>query len=485
MRRTNASSMLGTLRSWYTSQARSSDANGRAVSGSRPARRRLWTSCTSWRRAASVRSLRRSSRIWRMASVVPAPKIASSAKKITSRRVRVLPKIAAQRRRVRARTGGAAVLGRGTLGSPSASSGIAAASNPGFGGGTPFAMSADLAMTRSRFGARPRAEDISVKLIARRFPLALGLTGELPECKRPRPNIRAAGERRACLLWAVGALGVAACGPGDRLEREGRVRREVPAALLQLLPQVGVESGRVGAGGADPERERLPPLVEARKLHPDGQLGLGDVVESGGFEQLGQVASAGARERGFVPSAGIELTGGGPEHADRGAPTGEVPDAGDDDPAGTRDPRHLAQAADRIRHEVHDELREGDVELGVGEGQLLRGRTSDGDSGMALAGSGHELLRRVDGRDRFGAEPRHELPGQGAGAAPDVQRPLPTLEAREVGKPRRQPSRVTPHEAVVRIGGDEEAHLGRPRPRLRDLSFRPTKRPQRRLPSTS
>ena len=52
---------------------------------------------------------------------------------------------------------------------------------------------------------------------------------------------------------------------------------------------------------------------------------------------------------------------------------------------------------------MHNELREGNVELGIGKGQLLRGGKSDVDAGVALTGSDHEWLRRVDGRHRLGA----------------------------------------------------------------------------------
>ena len=36
------------------------------------------------------------------------------------------------------------------------------------------------------------------------------------------------------------------------------------------------------------------------------------------------------------------------------------------------------------------QLREGNVELGIGKGQLLRGRTPDVDAGIALVGGDHE-----------------------------------------------------------------------------------------------
>jgi hypothetical protein len=253
---------------------------------------------------------------------------------------------------------------------------------------------------------------------------------------------------------------VAACGPGDCLEREGRGRRKLPAALFQLLAPDGVEARHICTRGTDTESKRLPPIVEARVLDPDGQLGLVDVVEVGGLEQLGKVARAGSRELGFVPSGRIELPNRRPEQAERAPPTGVVPDTSNDHPARTGDSRHLAQAADGIRHEMDDKLRKGDVEFGIGKGQLLRGGTSDVDAGVARTSGDYEWLRRVDGGYRLGAEPRYELAGQGAGPATDVERSLSSLDAREVGELGRKLRRIAPHESVVRVGGDGEAHPG-------------------------
>jgi hypothetical protein len=74
---------------------------------------------------------------------------------------------------------------------------------------------------------------------------------------------------------------------------------------------------------------------------------------------------------------------------------------------------------------MHNELREGNVELGIGKGQLLRDGMSDVDAGVALTGGDHKWLRGVDGRHRLGAEPRYELAGQGAGPATNVKRRCP------------------------------------------------------------
>jgi hypothetical protein len=88
---------------------------------------------------------------------------------------------------------------------------------------------------------------------------------------------------------------------------------------------------------------------------------------------------------------------------------------------------------------MHNELREGNVEFGIGKGQLLRGGESNLDAGMALTGGDHELFRRVDGRHGLGADPRYELAGQGTGPATHVERSLPSLHAPEVGELGRKP----------------------------------------------
>ncbi len=53
---------------------------------------------------------------------------------------------------------------------------------------------------------------------------------------------------------------------------------------------------------------------------------------------------------------------------------------------------------------------------------------------VPVAGGGDERCRGVDGGNRFGAEPRDQLGGEGAGAAADIEHPLPgrTRPARRV-----------------------------------------------------
>ena len=126
---------------------------------------------------------------------------------------------------------------------------------------------------------------------------------------------------------------MAACGPGDCLEREGRDRRKLPAALFQLLAPDGVEPGRICPAGPTPSVNGSHQSSKLAYSHLDGQVGVVDVVETGGLEQLGKVARAGPRESDSSASAGIELPNRRPEQAERAPPTGVVPDASGDDPA--------------------------------------------------------------------------------------------------------------------------------------------------------
>jgi len=83
---------------------------------------------------------------------------------------------------------------------------------------------------------------------------------------------------------------------------------------------------------------------------------------------------------------------------------------------------------------MHNELRERNVKLGIGKGQLLGGGMPDVDAGVALTGDKHKCLLRVDGSRRLGTEPRYELTGQGAGPATYVERSLSLLDAPEIGE---------------------------------------------------
>jgi len=100
--------------------------------------------------------------------------------------------------------------------------------------------------------------------------------------------------------------------------------------------------------------------------------------------EVGQVAGPAAGADRPSLDLRIERLGGIPERTDRAA-VGEVPHACGDDAAVPRHPRHLAEACDRIVHDVDHELGERRIEAASFERQILSRRADDLDSGMAAA----------------------------------------------------------------------------------------------------
>ncbi len=77
---------------------------------------------------------------------------------------------------------------------------------------------------------------------------------------------------------------------------------------------------------------------------------------------------------------------------------------------------------------MHDELGEHDVEGAVREGERLDRAEAHVDARELPPGRLDERLGGVDGRDRPGAEAGHELCGEAAGAAADVEGGLARLQ---------------------------------------------------------
>ena len=92
------------------------------------------------------------------------------------------------------------------------------------------------------------------------------------------------------------------------------------------------------------------------------------------------------------------------------------------------------------------------------------------DVRLPLPESGNEGLGRVDGGDAGGSDALDEHGRERAGSRAHVQHALSRLDAREVREERGERGRVPPHEPVVRLGCDGEAHRGglysRTEPRL-------------------
>ncbi len=163
------------------------------------------------------------------------------------------------------------------------------------------------------------------------------------------------------------------------------------------------------------------------------------------------MAGASAGELRLVDRVRVELSRRFPEGTQRTASAGVVPDARDHDSTSPDHPRHLVQPGDRIRHEVDDELGERRIEAVVGEGECLGARLPNVDPGVPLPRRSDERLRGVGGGDRIGAQARHQLGGERARPAPDVDHPLPGIDAREIRQLRRQEPRPETHEPVVRV----------------------------------
>src|SRR6266576_3626690 len=155
-------------------------------------------------------------------------------------------------------------------------------------------------------------------------------------------------------------------------------------SVAQCRAPIGLEAGDVRTRRGDAERERLPPVLEGGVLdvHRDGAVD--DVADSGRAKEVGQVAGPAAGADRPSLDLGIERLGRIPERTDRAA-VGEVPHACGDDAAVPRHPRHLAEACDRIVHDVDHELGERRIEAASFERQILSRRAGDLDSGMAAA----------------------------------------------------------------------------------------------------
>src|SRR4051794_5984447 len=145
-----------------------------------------------------------------------------------------------------------------------------------------------------------------------------------------------------------------------------------------------------------------------------------------------------------------------PERTERALAAAVVPDARGDDATPARHAAHLAQAGDRVAHEVDDELRKRGGELVLAEWQLLGRRAADVDARVPRLRRSHELLGRLHGRNVLCSDTADELGDQGAGPAADIQHAHRRLDTGEVAEERRERPGVLAHEPVVRVRGAGE-----------------------------
>ena len=147
-----------------------------------------------------------------------------------------------------------------------------------------------------------------------------------------------------------------------------------------------------------------------------------------------------------------------PEHPEWSCAALMVPDTRGDDTVATRHPSHLDEPGHGVGHEVNDKLGHGRIERRIIERKLLGGSTLHVDGRMTLLHGGGEGLRRIDSRHGPRAQPPHQLGRQRARAATDVEHALSRLDRGQVGERGSEGNRVPPHEAVIRIGTNGEAH---------------------------
>ena len=113
-----------------------------------------------------------------------------------------------------------------------------------------------------------------------------------------------------------------------------------------------------------------------------------------------------------------------PKGGERALAARVIPDASGDDASGLGDAPHLGEPFDRIAHEMDNQLRESGVESLSVERKLLGRRLLHLDARVPLADRRDERRRRVRRGDGIGAQASHQLAGQHAGTAPDVEHAL-------------------------------------------------------------
>jgi len=107
---------------------------------------------------------------------------------------------------------------------------------------------------------------------------------------------------------------------------------------------------------------------------------------------------------------------------------------------------------------VHHQLGHRDVEGVVGKGKALGNTRLDIDLRQACPDRCDERGGRVDGRDRVGAQPSHQLGGQCSGPASHVQRALTPLYLSQLRERGGQRLGVPSHEPGVGIRCHLERH---------------------------
>ena len=207
---------------------------------------------------------------------------------------------------------------------------------------------------------------------------------------------------------------------------------------------------------ADSELVGLPPRLERRVLNTDLEERLLDLAESGLGEELGEVPLARTGELRLVHDVLVERERCFPEDADRPARRRDPTHAATTPCAGHT--CHLPEPADRVTHEVDDELRERGVETRVRERDALRGSLPDADTGIrsrGLATNGSDGSTAVTASGPNLARARRS----GRPARSRRRARAPPCRCWRDPQEGRERDGVAPHEAVIRARGDRKAHV--------------------------
>ncbi len=97
--------------------------------------------------------------------------------------------------------------------------------------------------------------------------------------------------------------------------------------------------------------------------------------------------------------------------------------------------------------------------IAVQEWQLLGRGLADVDARVAQTRGRNERLGGIDARDRCRPEASDEFTRERAGTAADVKDPGAGRHVGEIGQQWCERPGPSPHELVVRVGGDVETHL--------------------------
>ncbi len=197
-------------------------------------------------------------------------------------------------------------------------------------------------------------------------------------------------------------------------------------------------------------------------LHLENQALSFHPVETSVLEDLHQMALPGPGESGLANTVGSWCFTALQNGLRGSLPAAQIPNARRHRPIRPGDPAHLPNTCDGVGHVMDDQLGQGEIEQVVVEGQALSRGFSHGDARESLPRCRDERRRRVDSRHRLSAEPVDEHAGEGTRPTADLDGRLVAGHTGEVGEDRRQQRRVTTHESVVGVGGNDEAHRHQP-----------------------